>query len=249
MQTFIVIFVVLFVAAVIWFNIQTNSDVDYEDHALQPVANEDIPKSANLIASTTRKRDFIYALGPLKSEKYCYLKDDRLHIILDDSTKMSFDKHEAHIVPNPRGSQPKLLNEIVTKTVSLFGFTVHKSTKIDKIILSPNVAFSKGDGYAVAINLSHFDFVHSYFKSRLNTSEHEEALDDVAYYRVLRRTYTPGKSYLDRGTFVTTVCEVNSENGIEGEYDNAIFIYSEEMYKACRTGDIIFLSSDGNWHF
>ena len=177
MQTFIVIFVVLFVAAVIWFNIQTNSDVDYEDHALQPVANEDIPKSANLIASTTRKRDFIYTLGPLKSEKYCYLKDDRLHIILDDSTKMSFDKYEAHIVPNPRGSQPKLLNEIVTKTVSLFGFTVHKSTKIDKIILSPNVAFSKGDGYAVAINLSHFDFVHSYFKSRLDALEYEEVLE------------------------------------------------------------------------
>ncbi len=249
MQTFIVIFVVLIVPAIIWINIQTNYDVDYEDHALQPIADEDIPKSANLIASTTRKRDFIYALGPLKSKKYCYLEDDRLHIVLDDSTKMSFDRYDTHIFPNPRGSRPKLLNEIVTKTVSLFGLTVHKSTKIDKIILSPNVAFSEGDGYAVAINLSHFDFVHSYFKSRLNASEHEEALDDVVYYRVIRRAHIPGESYLDRGTFVTTVCEVNSENGIEGEYDNAIFIYSEEMYKACRAGDVIYLSSDGNWHF
>ena len=116
MQTIIVLFVVLFLAAIVRINIQTNCDVDYEDSALQPVADEDIPKSANLIASATRKRDFIYALGPLKSEKYCYLKDDRLHIILDDSTKMSFDKYEAHIVPNPRGNKPKLQNEIVTKT-------------------------------------------------------------------------------------------------------------------------------------
>lgn len=249
MQTIIVLFVVFFLAAIVRINIQTNSDVDYKDHALQPVADEDMPKSANLIASTTRKRDFIYALGPLKSEKYCYLKDDRLHIVLGDSTKMSFDRSDAHIVPNPRGSQPELLDEIITKTVSLFGFTVHKSTKIDKIILSPNVAFSEGDGYAVAINLSHFDLVDSYFKSRLNASEHKDALDDAVYYRVIRRTHTPGESYLDRGTFVTTVCEVNSMNGVEGEYDNAIFIYSEEMYKACRTGDVIFLSSDGNWHF
>lgn len=249
MQTFIVIFVVLIVAAIIWINIQTNYDVDYEGHALRPVADEDIPKSANLIASTTRKRDFIYALGPLKSEKYCYLEDDRFHIVLDDSTKMSFDRFDAHIVPNPRGSRPKLLNETVTKTVSLFGLTIRKSTATDKIILSPNVAFSGGDGYMVAINLSHFDFVHSYFKSKLNASEHEEALDDVVYYRVIRRTHTPGESYLDRGISMTTVCEVNSENGIEGEYDNAIFIYSEEMYKACRPGDVIFLSSDGNWHF
>ena len=249
MQTFIVIFVVLIVAAIIWINIQTNYDIDYEGHALRPVADEDIPKSANLIASTTRKRDFIYALGPLKSEKYCYLEDDRFHIVLDDSTKMSFDRFDAHIVPNPRGSRPKLLNETVTKTVSLFGLRIRKSTTTDKIILSPNVAFSKGSAYMVAVNLSHFDFTNGYFKSRLDAPEHEETPGDVVYYRVIRRTHTPSKSYLDRGIFITTVCEVNSENGIEGEYDNAVFVYSEEMYKACRAGDVIFMSSDGNWHF
>lgn len=63
MQTFIVIFVVLIVAAIIWINIQTNYDVDYEGHALRPVADEDIPKSANLIASTTRKGTSSMLLG------------------------------------------------------------------------------------------------------------------------------------------------------------------------------------------
>ncbi|MBQ9684772.1 hypothetical protein IJV57_04875 [Candidatus Saccharibacteria bacterium] len=250
MQTFIVIFVVLFAAAVIRINIQTNYDVNYEDHALRPLADKDMPKDANFIASTTRNRDFIYAIGPLGSKKYCYLEDDRFHIVLDDWTKkMSFDKFDAHIVPNPRGSRPILLNKIVTKTVSLFGLRIRKSTTTDKFILSPNVAFSEGDAYTVAVNLSYLDFTHSHFKSRLDAAEHEETPGDVVYYRVIRRTHTPSESYLDRGIFITTVCEVNSENGIEGEYDNAIFVYSEEMYKACRAGDVIFMSSDGNWHF
>jgi hypothetical protein len=162
---------------------------------------------------------------------------------------MSFGRFEAHIVPNPRGSQPKLLNKIETKTVSLFKFTIRKSTKIDKIILSPNVAFSEEDGYMVAINLSHFEVAPDYSVNRLIVSEYKEAQDDVVYYRVVNRTHIPGESHLDGGSFVTAVCEVDSENGIEGEYDNTVFVNSEEMYKACRPGDVIFLSSDGNWHF
>ncbi len=249
MQTLIIILVVVFVIDIIGINININYDVEYEDHDLRPIADEDIPKRANLVASTTVKRDFIYALEPLRADKYCYIEDERIHVVLSDSSKMSFGRFEAHIVPNPRGSQPKLLNEIETKTVSLFGFTLRKSTKIDKIILSPNVAFSEEDEYTVAISLSHFEAARDYFANKLRVSEYKEAQDDVVYYRVINRAHIPGESHPDGGSFVTTVCEVDSENGIEGKYDNTVFVYSEEMYKACRPGDVIFLSSDGNWHF
>ena len=40
MQTFIVIFVVLIVAAIIWINIQTNYDVDRKDAILNIIPSE-----------------------------------------------------------------------------------------------------------------------------------------------------------------------------------------------------------------